>query len=136
MGIRITRGAGFDIRLEKIAEKTTRQLRRVHRDGAYAMAETAKQMAPVLEGDLEGSIKVQETIEVGQRKTFTVITEGVPYAVYMHENVYELGPLSRAKNEAGQHQVGRKFMDRAAVWLVREWGFMRKARAAVKEGKK
>lgn len=136
MGIRITRGAGFDIRLEKIAEKTTRQLRRVHRDGAYAMAETARQMAPVLEGDLEGSIKVQETVEVGQRKTFTVVTEGVPYAIYMHENVYDLGPLSRAKDEAGQHRVGRKFMDRAAVWLVREWGFMRKARAAVKEGKK
>lgn len=136
MGIKITRGAGLDIRLDKIAAKTTRQLRRVHRDGAYAMAETARQMAPVLEGNLEGSIKVQETIEVGQRKTFTVVTEGVPYAIYMHENIYDLGPRSTMKNESGEHRVGRKYMERAAVWLIREWGFMRKARAAVKEGKK
>lgn len=136
MGVKITRGAGLDIRLEKIASKSTRQLRRVHRDGAYQMAEVARQMAPVLTGDLEGSITVQETVESGNRKTFTVMTEGVKYALWMHENIYELGPLSQEKNSNSEHRVGRKYMERAAVWLVRDWEFNRKARDAVKRGKK
>jgi len=136
MGIRITRGAGLDIRLEKIAEKSTRQLRRVHRDGAYKMAEVARQMAPVLKGDLEGSIKVQETKESGNRKVFTVVTQGVKYAVYMHENIYDLGPLSQAKNEAGRFTVGRKYIERSAQWLIRDWKFYEKAKNAVRTGKK
>tara|TARA_R110000851_G_scaffold59347_11_gene137424 strand:- start:13140 stop:13550 length:411 start_codon:yes stop_codon:yes gene_type:complete len=136
MGIRITRGAGLDIRLEKIAQKTTRQLRRVHRDGAYKMAEVAQQMAPVLSGDLEMSIHVQETVESGQRKVFTVVADGTPYAIYMHENVYELGTLSALKDQSGQFRVGRKFIDRSAQWLIRDWKFYEKARNAVKTGKK
>ena len=135
MGIRITRGAGLDIRLEKIAERSTRELRKVHRDGAYAMAETASEMAPFKSGELEGSIDVLETVEVGNRKTFTVQAEA-PHAIYMEEGVYELGKGSREKDAASQHRVGRKFMERSAQWLHQEWGFGRKLRNAVKRGKK
>ncbi len=136
MGLKIKRGAGLDLRLEKTAERSTRALRRVHTEGAKKMAETARQMAPVLSGDLEGSIRVEATVEVGNRKTLTVKTEGVDYAIYAHENVYNLGPLSRIKNENSPHPVGRKFMERAASWLITDWEFYRKARDAVKEGKK
>lgn len=135
MGIRITRGAGLDIRLEKIAERSSRQLRRVHRDASYAAADTAKQMAPVLREDLEMSIGVQETREVGNRKVFTIQAEA-PHAKYMHEGIYDLGPRSRAKDESGQHAVGRKFIERALEWLHRDWGFRQKLANAMKEGKK
>jgi len=136
MGAKIKRGAGLDLRLEKTAEKSTRALRNVTRDGAYELAETARQMAPVLSGDLEGSIQVTETIESGNRKDFTVGTEGVPYAIFMHEQIYELGPASQAKDNTSPHRVGRKYMERAVSWLIRDWGFYQKARAAVRKGNK
>ena len=135
MGIRITRGAGLDIRLEKKAAASTRQLRRIHRDGAYAMRDTAREMAPFKTGELEGSIDVLETREVGNRKTFTVRAEA-RHAIYMHEGIYDLGPGSLAKDRSSQHKVGRKFMERAAVWLQREWRFGERARAAVKKALK
>lgn len=133
MGIRITRGAGLDLRLEKTADRSTRALRRVHADGAKKLAETARAMAPVLKGDLEGSIEVQTTVEVGNRKTLTVKTEGVAHAIYMHENIYNLGPRSLEKDATSAHRVGRKYMERAAAWLINDWGFYTKAREAVKK---
>lgn len=135
MGIRITHGAGLDIRLEKIAEKSSRELRRVHREGAYAMAETASEMAPFKTGELEGSIDVLETVETGNRKTFTVQAEA-PHAIYMEEGIYELGPGSKEKDARSQHRVGRKFMERSVQWLHMDWDFGRKLRNAVKRGKK
>ena len=135
MGARITKGAGLDIRLEKIAERSTRELRRVHSNGAQRMAETATQMAPFKSGELEGSINVLETKEVGNRKTFTVEATA-PHAHYMHEGLYNLGPGSQAKDDVSPFPVGRKFMERAAAWLIRDWRFYDKARAAVRKGKK
>lgn len=136
MGLRITRGADFDIRLEKIAERSTRQLRRVHADGADQLLKTAQAMAPVLTGNLEESIFIQETKEVGNRITRTIILDEsrAPYGVYMHEGIYNLGKLSEAKNATSEHTVGRKFMERAAAWLIRDWKFYEKARAAIKQG--
>lgn len=138
MGARITRGAGLDLRLEKIAERSTRDLRHVHREGAEKLADTAREMAPVLEHRIENAIGVLETKEVGNRKTFTVEVDGskAPHAVYMHEQIYNLGAKSQAKNATSQHQVGRKYMERAVAWLIREWRFYDKARAAVRKGKK
>lgn len=138
MGIRITRGAGLDIRLEKIAERSTRQLRRVHADGAEKLRETAEAMAPYKTGNLEESIFIQSTKETGNRITRTIVLDDAraPYGIYMHEGIYDLGPGSEAKNNASEHTVGRKFMERAAVWLIREWKFYEKARAAIRAGMK
>lgn len=98
---------------------------------------TAQEMAPYKEGTLEGSIGVIETKEEGNRITRTVGHVDQPhYAVYMHEGIYNLGPGSQAKNAAGEHMVGRKYIERAAQWLIREWGFYERAKAAIKEGKK
>lgn len=135
MGIRITRGGDFDIRLEKIAQRSTRQLRRVHQQGADKMAETASAMTPYKTGELEDSVAVVQTKEVGNRITRTVVVEA-PHAVYMHEGIYNLGPGSESKNQSSEHSVGRKFMERAAAWLIRDWKFYEKARAAIRPGMK
>ncbi|MDX5412909.1 MAG: HK97 gp10 family phage protein [Rhodobacterales bacterium] len=133
MGIRITRGADLDIRLEKIAERSTRQLRRVHAEGSEKLAEVAAAMAPFKTGELEDSIMVIDTKERGNRIDRTVTVEA-PHAIYMHEGFYNLGPGSQAKNDSSEHAVGRKFMERAAAWLIRDWKFYEKARAAVRKG--
>jgi len=135
MGIKIIKGADFDIQLVKIAERSTRQLRRVHRDGAHKMAEVAQDMAPYKKGELEDSISVEEVEGVFNRKEFHV-TVDAPHAVYMHEGVYSLGPGSEAKDGASPYKVGRKFMDRAADWLVQDWGLYKRLRSELRKAKK
>lgn len=134
MGIKISRGADLDIRLEKIAERSTRALRDVHRKGAHAMRDTAEEMVPFKTGELEGSVDVVETIETGNRKTFTVVAEA-SHAIYMHDGVYDLGKGSLEKQKSSRFTVGRKYMERAVAWLIRDWGLMEKSRAAVKQAK-
>lgn len=136
MGIKLTKGADFDFWLEKTGEDTSRAVRRIHADAADEMAQVASEMAPFKTGDLEGSIEVTEVKQYGNRVDRVVGTNGVPYAVYMHEGFYELGPGSQAKQETSRFPVGRKFMDRAADYLINEWGLYRRLRDAVKRGLK
>ena len=134
MGIKLVRGADFDIRLERIAEKSTRALRRVNKEGAEAFADTAKQMAPYKSGTLEEDIGVIETKEVGNTITRTIGHINPPkYAIYMHEGLYSLGRGSRAKQAASQFTVGRKYIERAAQWLIQDWHFYEKCKAALRK---
>lgn len=135
MGIRLTQGADLAVRLEKRAERTTRQLRRVHRDGAFALAETIEQMVPYKTGELEGSVEVTEERGARGRKIFNIEAHA-PHAVYMNEGVYNLGKGSIAKQETSAFTVGRKFIQRGKAWLMEDWGFIRKAKAAVRDGMK
>lgn len=135
MGIRITRGADLDIWLEKVADRSTRQLRRVHKEGSELLAEVAAEMSPYKTGELEGSVEVEEMKQYGNRVDRRVTVEA-PHAIYMHEGIYDLGPGSLAKQETSRFRVGRKFMERATQWLIRDWRFYEKARAAVRKGKK
>lgn len=135
MGIRISKGADLDIWLEKVADRSTRQLRRVHQEGAEQLAEVAAEMAPYKIGELEGSIGVEEVKQNGNRVDRRVSVKA-DHAIYMHEGIYDLGPGSVAKQQSTSFRVGRKFMERAAQWLIRDWRFYEKARAAVRKGKK
>jgi hypothetical protein len=109
---------------------------------AKEMAELAREMAPVDEGDLEKAIKVRETgggrgssgqfrrkelvIEVdgdmpaGTNKEGQTVTVG-DYAYEIHEHMapagtrYNLGPKSRAKQASQRTVVGGKYLERALV---------------------
>lgn len=136
MGIRIKNGGAqrLSVRLEKMAVASTRQLRRVHRDGAYLMQGVAQEMAPFKKGALEGSIEVVESRDGASRKVFEIQTSGVRYAGYIHEGVYDLGPGSLAKQSGGRFKVGRKFLSRALDWLRRDWDIIGRSRRAVSRG--
>lgn len=135
MGIRITKGADLDVRLEKIADRSTRALRKVHRDSAYALKDTVEEMVPFKTGELEGSVDVVETRERGNWKDFTVEASS-DHAIYMHEGIYDLGPGSVEKQQNSKHRVGRKFMERGVQWLHQDWGFREKLVKAMKGSKK
>lgn len=135
MGIRVRPGsiARLSHQLDKISDTSTRELRRVARDGAFAMRDVAREMAPFKIGDLEGSIEVEEEITFStRRKTFEIQTTGIPYAIFMHEHFYELGPGSSAKQGRSRFTVGRKYMSRALDWLINDWGLYERGRRAVK----
>lgn len=88
---------------------------------------TAQRLAPKLVGDLEGSgtvdpvvrdiVKREIRIEVGFR--------GLPYAIRMHESVYNLGPISRGKPSVDGMMVGRKYLEQPLLKYsqryFREW---------------
>lgn len=134
MGIRVRKGntARLGTKLVKIAERSTRELRRTHRDAAYTVRDVAEEMAPFKTGELEGSIEVWEQRGAGGRKVFEIGTQGVNHAIYMHESVYDLGPGSREKQRSSRFIVGRKFIERAVAYVLQRWGYAERARKAVR----
>lgn len=131
MGLRVKRQFG-GLTLEKYAERSTRQLRRVHQQAADRIAEVAAEMAPRLTGDLEDSIEVMNARGQGGRTIFSV-SYSAPYGIYMHEGVYNLGPLSAEKDAMGEFRVGRKFLERASDQVLYNEGYLKDAyRAAVR----
>lgn len=131
MGLRVKRQFG-GLTLEKYAERSTRQLRRVHQQAADRIAEVAAEMAPRLIGDLEDSIEVMNARGQGGRTIFSV-SYSAPYGIYMHEGVYNLGPLSAEKDAAGEFRVGRKFLERASDQVLYNEAYLKDAyRAAVR----
>lgn len=138
MGVKVKR-SGKDVAtsLYKRGARSTRQLRRVHAQAAQKLAEVVRAMTPCKEGVLEGGVEIVESRD-GRRKVFSVIvkSENVPYAIYMHEKHYDLGPGSEAKDRSGEHRVGRKFVTRGRAWIVNEWDFYGKMKHATREGLK
>jgi len=121
----------LSIKLNKIAAKSTRALRRVHRDGSYKLRDVAIEMSPFKRGDLESSIDVEEKRETNGRKSFQ-IKATAKHAIFMHEGQYQLGPGSLAKQASSRFRVGRMFMFRAAQYIKYEWGLADKAKKAVR----
>lgn len=142
MGIRIKNNSGARVAttLTKICDRSTRELRRVHRDAAMKIAEVAEQMAPFKTGQLEGSIDVEESAGVDRRKVFTVsasaINDGFDYAPAMHEGEYNLGPGSERKQSKSNFTVGRKYLSRAVDWIIDVWDLPGRARRAVRNGRR
>ena len=127
----------FGIKLEKTADKTTRALRRVNEQAAKEMAEVASEMAPELTGELSLDVSVVRQTETSRRSSYTVGHLNPPrYAVYMHEGVYNLGPYSREKQAKSRHRVGRKYIERAAHYIIHDWDLYGKARKAIRENHK
>lgn len=82
----------------------------INKSGEHLLG-VAMDLTPKLTGDLEGSgtmdpvqvIPGQISVEVGFHKV---------YALRRHEEVYNLGPISRGKPPVDGMQVGRKYLER------------------------
>lgn len=141
MALKITGISTTKIRLEKTAERSTRALRRVHEMGADKLKEAADAMAPHKSGKLDTRAIKVKTRKSGRRVVREVVLDGrvAPYGRYMNDGAdagfvdYELGPGSKAKPGLGPgYEVGRKFMQRAKIWIEREWDIYGKANDAVR----
>lgn len=132
MALRIRGIDGLALRLENFAEKSSEGARFAMERGAKKIQKLAKDYAPIDEGNLEDSIKVQSKSEgIRRRKVFDVFidesSEGTrastveQYAYVMHEGHYELGEKSKLKDVAvGPGKVGPKYLSRAAEDLSDE----------------
>ena len=119
-------------RINQIGERAAKGISTVMREETENIATLAKSYAPVDEGNLEAAIKTEfDYLGVNGRlrasvyidTSLVVRSDGKTvgnYARVMHELLqpygsgdFHLGPLSRAKAEAG-NDVGGKFLERAA----------------------
>lgn len=110
------------LRLRNIGARVHENARKTMHAAADRIVETAKKMAPVEEHNLEEAITKQVGYE-GSRRRLAIDVVILPeingvrvedYAAYMHEGEYELGPLSQAKNDSQDEEVGPGFLTRAA----------------------
>lgn len=113
-------------RLRRIEDRTTqRQLRRLKK-GAKDITQTAKNYAPVDQGNLEEAITAVATREgtFKNRIEFLIGVDksklgpgknpgGFDYDVEMHEGHYKLGERSKEKQERLGVIVGAKYLERA-----------------------
>ena len=88
--------------------------------------ETVKRM-PVKEGMLEKSV-MKKIVKSGSFSSLTghvFIPSNAPgsdYAMYMHEWDYNLGEKSQVKEDSGDVNVGRKYMERALTENAKAFG--------------
>lgn len=137
MGLRVEGTRDLAIKLERDAEKSSRALRRLQQQAAEQIEQTAKQMAPVDTGNLESAVTRATDYNKVVREDYVFVDESqAPYAIYMHESVYELGPKSAQKQANYPFPVGRKFLDRAVEYVMQTMGYFEKARDAVERNLK
>jgi hypothetical protein len=97
-----------------------RRLRLIRRNAVRAVAvgldfaaddlrQRAEGLAPQLEGFLIGSAAIQRRGNQNAQKR--VVFFDTPYAVRMHEDTYNLGPVSRLK-QSPDGPIGRKYLER------------------------
>lgn len=70
--------------------------------------------APILEGPLRRGIK-RTKVQVRPGKGIggeVYVRAGVPYAMRRHEEIYNLGPVSRQQPDTVEGGVGRKYISR------------------------
>jgi len=132
MGIKIKSTEGVGVGLLKYGAKTTRAQRRVQAQGAEEIAQVAQEMAPYKTGQLEESVSIGTELD-GRRVVKTVNFTGLPYAFKMHESFYNLGPGSLQKSQTSRFMVGRKFLERAAHYVMYEGGLLQRAREAMRK---
>lgn len=118
MGLRVTGIGSLQRRLNRAAA-SSRALRRLQNEAAQEIAEVAREGAPVDTGNLEGAIYAQANYDEGSRVDYIIVDESAaPYAIYMHEGQYSLGPKSQAKDGSGRIAVGPKFLSRAVQYVM------------------
>lgn len=71
----------------------------------------AVQNAPIKTGDLRASVRPTKPTVSGNRVTVNIVSD-IPYALRMHEDFYNLGPLSAQQPQPKEGFVGRKFIQR------------------------
>lgn len=103
--------------LTNVARKVGQDSRGAMKRSADRIVKEARANVPVDTHDLESSIEARKTYEDNTRRLQIEIVAGEgleEYALKIHEGVYNLGPKSRAKQEADpSHIVGPKFLERA-----------------------
>ncbi|NMD86296.1 hypothetical protein HF882_06825 [Victivallis vadensis] len=112
-----------DIDIAAFAGNARRALERADELALAAMREVAadlsgeaKDRAPLREGFLTEAIRGEAGTENGRAVAVISVpsnSQAAPYAVKMHEEEYELGENSRAKQLRTGKTVGRKFISRA-----------------------
>lgn len=126
MGMKVRGTDNLTLLLQQIGPKAVDAAREEMRKKAYIIRNEARFNAPSDFGALEKAIIVIEDREgINTRKRFSVtVDEGAPggrqgtwvaqYAMEMHESVYKLGKISRAKQaQLPGTTVGRKYLERA-----------------------
>lgn len=117
---KVTGIAGVLLEMKRIGERTNKAALRQLRREAQTIAEISQEQAPVLEGNLEMSHQIVETIGDGRRVEIAIEVGGQVngvdvngYLDFIHEAVYRLGPKSLEKQGRVKRVVGRKFLERA-----------------------
>lgn len=85
-------------------------------DVAHFLVGEARNRAPVDEGNLVNSISGAVQRNAKSSSAVVYVPSNSPaaqYAIPMHENVYNLGPNSKAKQSKVDVVVGRKYLTRA-----------------------
>lgn len=153
MGIEVEGIEELLFQIRQGGSKALRNATKQMRIEAEAMQSLAQAMAPVDDGDLEGSILVQESTDRDEKgrfatKTFTIgvdierMTERGDarigdYTYIMHEYLepygpYKLGKRSLAKQAtSGNVQVGGMYLERAAMEI--QAGLIGRIAAKVRE---
>ncbi|WP_062120532.1 HK97 gp10 family phage protein [Aureimonas sp. AU40] len=135
IGSRVRGAEALAVELRQIAERVADTSRKQLRRGADEIVKEARLNAPVDEGNLEESIRIEREYEPGRgRLKIDVVAGGEvngvnveQYALYVHENYSSMqpGPKTLAKQQANPSRiVGEKFLERAA-----EAEFQRRFRA-------
>lgn len=112
----------FTARVSQVHGRAVVEINDAMEIGVRRIANTAREMAPVDEGNLESSIKFRN--EGRRRKWAAYVDETVPddtgnytigdYIDFIHNGLYNLGPKSIAKQGASTGvMVGPRFMERA-----------------------
>ena len=134
MGIEFT---GFDelqANIRQIGPRAERAVTRQIKAEAYKIRDLARKFAPIDEGPLEASIKMDESdggrdaLGRFRRKSYTVYVDTEmrgsngayigEYAYIMHEHLtpygaFKLGPKSMAKQQGQAEMVGGRYLERA-----------------------
>jgi hypothetical protein len=117
---KVTGVAGVILEMKRLGERTSRAALVQLRKEAKLIAEISQEQAPVLEGNLEMSHQVIETIGGARRVEIAIEVGGEvngvdvnAYIDFIHEAVYQLGPKSLEKQGHVTRLVGRKFLERA-----------------------
>ncbi len=105
----------------QIANKTTRAMRRTLDKEGLTIEEMAQENAPVLNNNIEDSIKFESTYDDSRRKTIQISAGGTVNGVNVDEYVelahehpqYGTGEASRRKARLTGKILGPKFIDRA-----------------------
>lgn len=108
----------FRTRVNRVIAQTPQRVHRALDEIANDVSGEAKDLAPFREGHLTESIRGEVVQDRNTGKTAAVIYipanhQAASYAIKMHENTYNLGPGSMAKQQRTGKPIGRKFITRA-----------------------
>lgn len=92
--------------------------RELDRIGTKAV-ERARLNAPILTGELRSMII--HNVEWRGGDVVLEIYDLAPYAIYMHEGFYNLGPVSAVQPSQPEGGVGRKYLERVMQFHAKTW---------------